>query len=137
MAEYFTGEISTLDDFGKLAFHSKHPYPQFVIGPPSHLHGDNFAYRYTGYIKIPEDGLYTFYLSSDDGSRLYINDSLVVDNDGIHAMGEVSGKVALRKGFHKIKVLYFEAKFGQGLKAMISGPGLKKREMGPDILFEK
>ena len=43
-----------------------------------------FALRFTGYISVPSDGTYTFYLGSDDGSHLYINDNLIVDNDGAH-----------------------------------------------------
>ena len=63
---------------------------------------------YKGYINIPEDGIYSFYLSSDDGSMLYINGKQVIDNDGLHAPGEVTGQAALKQGYHPIEVQYFD-----------------------------
>jgi predicted alpha-1,2-mannosidase len=63
---------------------------------------------YNGYIKIPTDTTYTFYLDSDDGSVLLIDDILVVNNDGSHRSRERSGKIALAKGFHSIVVKHFQ-----------------------------
>ena len=63
---------------------------------------------YKGYINIPEDGVYSFFLSSDDGSMLYIDGKEVIDNDGLHAPGEVTGQAALKKGYHPIEVQYFD-----------------------------
>jgi hypothetical protein len=42
----------------------------------------NFAVRFSCYIKLSETALYTFYLESNDGSKLYLDDNLIVDNDG-------------------------------------------------------
>jgi hypothetical protein len=69
----------------------------------------NFALRFDGYINIPEDGLYTFGLSSDDGSVLKIDDDIVVNNDGLHGVGALRGAAALGAGYHKIELLYFQA----------------------------
>ena len=63
---------------------------------------------YKGYINIPEDGIYSFFLSSDDGSMLYIDGQVVIDNDGLHAPGEVTGQAALKQGYHPIEVQYFD-----------------------------
>ena len=63
---------------------------------------------YKGYINIPEDGIYSFLLSSDDGSMLYIDGKQVIDNDGLHAPGEVTGQAALKQGYHPIEVQYFD-----------------------------
>ena len=63
---------------------------------------------YKGYINIPKDGIYSFYLSSDDGSMLYIDGKQVIDNDGLHAPGEVTGQAALKQGYHPIEVQYFD-----------------------------
>ena len=52
---------------------------------------DVFAARWTGQIRIDDAGLTRFYLASDDGSRLYIDNHLVVDNGGLHAFAEASG----------------------------------------------
>src|SRR5436190_11867821 len=58
--------------------------------------GFNFGYHMTGFIDVKADGTYTFYTSSSDGSRLYIGNTLVVDNDGLHPMQERSGSIGLR-----------------------------------------
>ena len=60
-----------------------------------------FAFNFTGFINVPSDGQYTFYTTSDDGSNLYIDNVLVVDNDGLHgAVGSKSVPFGLkgRKG---------------------------------------
>ena len=69
---------------------------------------EQFAFVYSGYIKIPEQSVYAFYSESDDGSKVYIDDILVVNNDGLHSMQERTGTIALNIGFHKIRVEYFE-----------------------------
>ncbi len=61
-----------------------------------------------GYIRIPEDGIYGFVLSSDDGSMLYIDGKVVVDNDGEHSTVIKSASRALRAGYHRIEVQYFD-----------------------------
>ncbi len=68
----------------------------------------HFAIRWTGKIKAPKDGKYTFYLESDDGSRLLIDGKQVVDNGGLHEMREDEGAVELKAGDHEITVDYFE-----------------------------
>lgn len=61
-----------------------------------------------GYIEVPTDDIYTFFLTSDDGSTLVIDQDTVVDNNGPHAPKEVIGQKALSKGYHPIKVEYFD-----------------------------
>jgi len=97
----------------------------------------NFALKYAGFIKIPEDGLYTFYTASDDGSVLLIDNKLVVNNDGEHAIVENSGNIMLNSGYHKIELLFFQAGGGMGLDASIQGPHLEKQIIPADILFRK
>ncbi|MGB2754871.1 MAG: trypsin-like peptidase domain-containing protein [Phycisphaerae bacterium] len=87
---------------------------------------DGFALRFTGYIDVPADGVYTFYTRSDDGSRLYIGDRLVVDNDGPHSAREARGFIVLAKGKHPITVAYFETIGGEVLEVSWEGPGLRK-----------
>lgn len=76
---------------------------------------DHFAYIFSGIIDIPEDGIYEFMTKSDDGSVLYINNSKVVDNDGSHAAIVATGRIALKKGHHSYKLLYFEDYEGEDL----------------------
>lgn len=68
----------------------------------------NIGLVVNGYIRVPEDGIYTFFLLSDDGSTLTIDGDLVIDNDGPHSPREVIGQKALAKGLHPIEVKYFD-----------------------------
>ncbi len=71
--------------------------------------------EFDAYIEVPEDGIYSFALLSDDGSRLYINDYLVVDNDGAHGPRELSGQYAMKAGLHALKIHYFDGNNGGSL----------------------
>ena len=63
---------------------------------------------YSGYIKVPEDGEYIFFLNSDDGSVLLIDNIMIVNNDGSHRRRERNGKIILAKGYHSIVVKHFQ-----------------------------
>lgn len=82
-------------------------------------------------------GIWTFYTESDDGSRLYIDGSLVVDNGGLHGMEERSGAVQLRAGEHEIKIDFFENGGGAGCKASWEGPGTGKQIIPAGALFHR
>ena len=77
---------------------------------------DNFGLWYSGYFEAPQDGVYTFYLSSDDGSTLEIGDQLVIDNDGRHGARELRRQIALAKGKHPINIRFFEAGGDESLR---------------------
>lgn len=76
---------------------------------------DHFAFAFYGVILIPEDDVYEFMTKSDDGSVLFIDGKKVVDNDGSHAEIIATGRIALKKGFHTYKLLYFEDYEGEAL----------------------
>lgn len=69
---------------------------------------DNFVFSFDGYIQIDNPGNYRFYTSSDDGSRLYIDGTELIDNDGANGTITVSGVRNLTVGKHSIRVTYFE-----------------------------
>ncbi|MGH8047338.1 MAG: glycosyl hydrolase [Chthoniobacterales bacterium] len=102
----------------------------------------DFAFRFTGPITIPTAGVYTFYLNSDAGSRLYIDGSLVVNNDGVHGAVEVSGSLTLTPGEHDIRVEYFEATGTGSLAVQYSGPGIARTNVaslpfvGPTVFYD-
>ena len=94
-----------------------------------------YGYRFEGYINIPKDGIYTFYLISNDGSRLYIDNTELIENDANHGAVEEPGSVGLKAGLHKIKVKYFQCGGGKALKVSWSGPQLPKHEVEAKELF--
>lgn len=90
----------------------------FWDGGPS----DNFAARYTGSLNVENAGSYTLYLTSDDGSALYINGERVINNDGAHAAREEIVTLDLEAGAHTIEVVYFENGGQQVLELEWRGP---------------
>ena len=77
---------------------------------------------------MPQDGKYTFYLDSDDGSRLAVNGKTLITYDGIHGMGKIKkATVQLKKGRLPIRLEYFQNVAGLGLYVAWSGPGVEKR----------
>ncbi len=122
--DYFEGDWSRLPDFTSLE-------PVFVGSAPDfdlneRLRPDRFAFRFQGWLEVPEDGIYTFFTASDDGSALSIGDRRIVDNDGLHGHQERSGTVLLQAGWHRITVDFFEKSGGETLLVSWSGPGLAK-----------
>lgn len=96
---------------------------------------DYFGIVYKGYIKIPEDGIYTFYTLSDDGSFLFINGRKIVENDFIHGTTEVKSQAALAAGYHTLEVQYFDNWYDHVLKVEISGKNMPRQEINPSLLF--
>lgn len=68
----------------------------------------NIGLVITGFIRVPEDDIYTFRLMSDDGSTLVINRRMIIDNDGPHSPREMIGQHAMKAGLHPIEVKYFD-----------------------------
>jgi hypothetical protein len=95
---------------------------------------NNYGLEIYGFIEVPVTGIYSFYTISDDGSQLYADNEKVVDNDGQHGDLEKTGEIALAKGKHLFKVLYFQSTSGINLKTYIKGPGLAKQEI-PAFMF--
>jgi hypothetical protein len=96
-----------------------------------------FAFEFQGFIDVPATGVYRFYIRSDDGSRLWLDDVLTVDNDGLHSSRELSSAVALEKGLHPLRVAMFEQSGGFELGVSWSGPGLQKQPVPARVLRRK
>lgn len=82
-----------------------------------------FAFMLEGFIDIPEDNTYLFAITSDDGSMLYLDDKLVIDNDGFHGLETKEAEVWLTKGRHPIEMQYFQAGGGKGVALQWRKPG--------------
>lgn len=95
---------------------------------------ETFSVRFDGYIFIGTSGTYTFYTNSDDGSKIYIDGTEVVNNDGLHAVVEASGIISLTPGFHTIEVLFYENTGGQFLSVEYSGPSIARQNLPFSIL---
>lgn len=86
-----------------------------------------FGIKFVGKLVVETVGQYTFTIGSDDGSKLYINDNLVVNNDGLHGYQERTGTINLTAGEHKIRVDYFQGpRFEIALRLFWTKPGGQK-----------
>ena len=94
-----------------------------------------FGMIFSGYLRVPADGVYTFTVASDDGSALYVGERLVVDNDGPHGRRGLSGQVALAAGLHPVRLLFFEGGGGHALQVEWAGPGLPRAVVPGAALF--
>jgi hypothetical protein len=82
-----------------------------------------FSVSWTGWIRIEQEGEYTFLLESDDGSFLFIDDVMIINNGGIHVAREASGTIALTRGFHSLKITYFQEGGAYKLQVSWQKPG--------------
>ena len=84
---------------------------------------DNFVVHAIANLTVPTAGTYTFRLTSDDGSELFIDDALVIDHDGLHGATDKDGDVELTAGMHALRINFFEAGGGQELRLSWRPPG--------------
>jgi len=105
------------------------------VGIPELARDEDYGLVLIGYVKVPHDGLYDFHLASDDGSDLNVSDTLVVDNDGLHGMGEIIGGIGLKAGLHPILIRMFQKKGGEGLTLHVDGPGIPKQPVPAEWLY--
>ena len=92
-----------------------------------------FAIDYNGRFWIQKPGVYRFALTSDDGSKLDVDDRTVVDNDGVHPVATETGSVELSGGIHSIRVQYFQGpRLQVALVLEIAGPGEQLRVFSTD-----
>ena len=97
-----------------------------------------YAFNYNGFINVTSNGLYGFTLQSYDGSKLYVDGTLVVNNDGDHSTGSKVGAIGLAAGKHVINVQYFMDTayydYCDTLTLSYSGPGITNTVI-PDSAF--
>ena len=130
---YYEGRYKTTDEIEK-----DKPEKQGIINNISienHAVQDSFAYVFKTWIRIPETGMYNFYTFSDDGSKLFIDGQVVVDNDGSHSARRADGKIALEEGFHELKLLYLENYMGQVLEVGFSSSEIRESVLPDHMLF--
>lgn len=93
--------------------------------------GNNYAIRFSSFFALASKGKYRFHLGSDDGSKLYINDELIADCDGIHPHQFVSGETELDAGVHQIRIEYFQGGGEASLDLEWESPELPRQSIEP------
>jgi len=110
---YYEGTWTQIPDYSAMAPVANGTLSYFSLAVAKIA--DHFGIRFTGYIDVPADGVYTFFTNSDDGTNLYIGNTLLVNNDGSHGPTEAFGIIGLKAGKHALTVDYMEDWGGQSL----------------------
>lgn len=126
----YSGNWSALADFTGLSALASGSVTTLDTEAHPARRADNFGLRFTGSITIESAGSHTFYTRSDDGSRLWINGQLVVNNYFNQGATERSGSITLAAGTHEMVVEYYDSGGGETLSVSYEGPGLPKQIIG-------
>lgn len=133
----YEGVWTSLPDFSKLSVANTGTVYEFGLDKINQKK-DEFALKLEGTIEIEKGGEYTFYVNSNDGSCLYINNKLVVNHNGLHGADlEKSAKIELEKGMYPIQLDYFQAGGGMYLRVQYCGPEIIKQDVPAQVLFQK
>ena len=97
---------------------------------------EHFAIRFQAKLKIDTPGIYIFELFSDDGSQLYIDRTLVVDNDGVHSTLGKQGSIKLDTGEHDVEIRYFQGpRHEVALQWFYQPPNAHKQLVPPEVIY--
>jgi len=88
---------------------------------------ERFAVRWTGFLVIHRAGVYRLALQSDDGSRLFIDNRLTINNDGLHGYRQRATNRRLVKGQQRIRIHFFENGGHAGCKFLYRGADTSNR----------
>ncbi len=92
-------------------------------------YGGSWNIEFCGELVVSQGGKYEFSLTSDDGSALYMNNQMLIMNDGLH--GDVNRKESreLAAGKYQMNLLYFNYIGGHKLKMTVKGPDGKEVDL--------
>lgn len=95
----------------------------------------DFSMRLSADFIPPASGTYRFTITSDDGSVLYIDQTVVADNSGYHGMEEASGTIELEAGTtYPLRLDYYQGGGGAGLVAKVQGPELPEQVLDSKLV---
>jgi hypothetical protein len=133
---YYTGAWTALPDFSALDPDTSDSCGSFDIAALPHR-STNFGVVFNGYLDIPFNGAYSFYLKSSDGSALLLNDSILIHNEGVHSSPiEASATATLDVGKYLITVRYCNANSSPACTVSYACPsiGIEKRVIANGVL---
>ncbi len=106
MLTWYEGDIPSCQVIENYHLKEKRTIDDIYI--PSEVGNSKVGLIFTGYFYVSVDGIYSFSLSSDEGSTLKVDEEMIIDNGGRHLRNEVSSQRALAKGWHPLEVRYFD-----------------------------
>jgi heat shock protein HslJ len=99
--------------------------------------GDHYGYEFDAYLNIPSDNFYRFVADFDDGVAIYIDGEEIINSEGMHSGISLAGSICLEKGFHDLKVYYFENYSGERLNLSIESIDIPRQIIPGDMLYVK
>ena len=93
-----------------------------------------FGFVFSGIFHAPADGVYGFDMRAESGSELRVAGEVVIDSRRVSSGKSVTGMVALRQGWHPIRLRFMEYGFNDGLALTWSGPGVDRTQITPEQL---
>ncbi len=126
LCEEYKGDWNALPDFSKLSPRTTRTVSTIGI---ENSKEEYWGLRLSAFLTVPKDDVYEFALTSDDGSKLWIDGELVVDNDGLHSASTKTGHVALQRGAHRIVVGWFNKTGGLDLSLSWGAAGSKLKQV--------
>lgn len=121
----FKGRFDKIPEFDKLEIERKGTITDGLIDPTIAGRNEDYGFVFDGELEVPNAGTYTFRLDSDDGARLSVNGKQVLEMDGIRGLGGYQdAAVKLKAGKARIRLDYFQAAGGKGLKMVWSGDAI-------------
>ena len=127
--------VSNLQNLGGLKPVSSGLAADFEPEKLSGARKDYYVLVFEGYLKVPETGFQRLNLASDDGSRLFLDGTLLLDNDGFHPRQEIGRAVRLAAGLHALRVEYFQARGDAVLTVRWQAEGGEPRPVTADMLW--
>lgn len=98
---------------------------------------DYYGYEFNAYLYIPEDGYYRFFMDSDDGAKLILDGELFINLDVRYLREKTGANIGLAKGFHEVKVLYYENYAGQKLDIEMASLNMPWQKIPAELLYVK
>lgn len=130
---YEGGRLKHTDAIAKTKLVGEGTVSNITLEPA--LRSDSIGLVFDSYIDIPVRGVYCFYTYSDDGSKLLIDGTVVVDNDNSHSAQSAEGSIALEAGMHHLRVLYFQDYMGRKLEVGMWGRKIRTGPISAKMLF--
>jgi S1-C subfamily serine protease len=116
---FYEGKFSAMPDFSKLEANRHGVTSNLDIERVAQGRPDYFAIVFEGLLKVDTDGLYRIVLVSDDGSKLALHHQEIIDHDGNHPAKPAGDLIRLQKGFHPLRIEYFEGNGEQQLQCAL------------------
>ena len=134
---YYEGDWDALPDFAKLTAKKSGKIASGLFDMDVAARRDYFGIVFEGDLEVPQDGVYTFELDSDDGAVLSVGDRFTLPYDGLHGAGSPRRAAAtLAKGTHRIRVAMFEKAGDEAIVVKWSGPGIAEQDLSTHKGFD-